>query len=424
MDEIERKPGEWYRVGLGRNPTGQWMILTAMALLSLGVVMVHSAMGSVRQPGQWYQRVDIRHTIFAGMALCVLLVCWRLDYRWFRRGRWPWLAIGVLVVALTTSALVYVPGIGYAAGGKYRWIRVGPRDYSIGFQPSELLKIALVLFLAVWLTRPGRKVKSVWTFLFCGVLVAGCAGLVVTQDFGSAMLLATAAGVVMFLAGVPWYYFLAVVPMIGGAFYWFVMRTPFRMHRIQAMLDPWNNDNPASYHAQQSIVAILSGGWEGVGLGNGIRKLGFLPEDSTDFIFASFCEEWGFWGAMLLMGLLLIWMALSRRIAAKSPDPFGRVLAGGLGALIVLQAMLHIAVNMVALPPTGIGFPFLSAGGTSLLLTALGTSIMVSVSAARCEELPDLLHEPPSPKLPAWRDKKIRSLRRSQERYKSKILNR
>lgn len=369
---------------LGRNGVGQGLILATLALIALGVVMVHSALASVaRHPAAWYQRVDYRHTVFAVVGVLTVLMAWRIDYRLLARGRkLPWLAAGLLLIAIVCCVLVYVPGIGHVKNGARRWIRIGPGAYSIGFQPSELLKVALVVFLAAWLTREKTDVKSfVRTFLPAIALVGAGVGLVVVEDFGTGLIIATAAVLTMWLAGVPVLYLLSLVPPGAGAFYVLIMRNPYRLQRIQAMLDPWSTDNISSYQAGQSLMALLKGGWLGCGLGRGTRKLGFLPEDSTDFIFAVFCEEWGFVGAALLMGLLGAWIFCARLAALRSGDRFGRVLAGALGATIALQALLHIAVVQVALPPTGIQFPFVSAGGTLLLLMSAAAAMMVSVTA-------------------------------------------
>jgi cell division protein FtsW len=363
---------------------GQGLILATLALIALGVVMVHSALASVaRHPAAWYQRVDYRHTVFAVVGVLTVLLAWRIDYRLLARGRkLPWLAAGLLLIAIVCCVLVYVPGIGHVKNGARRWIRIGPGAYSIGFQPSELLKVALVVFLAAWLTREKTDVKSfVRTFLPAIALVGAGVGLVVVEDFGTGLIIATAAVLTMWLAGVPVLYLLSLVPPGAGAFYVLIMRNPYRLQRIQAMLDPWSTDNISSYQAGQSLMALLKGGWLGCGLGRGTRKLGFLPEDSTDFIFAVFCEEWGFVGAALLMGLLGAWIFCARLAALRSGDRFGRVLAGALGATIALQALLHIAVVQVALPPTGIQFPFVSAGGTLLLLMSAAAAMMVSVTA-------------------------------------------
>jgi len=377
MPELtERAPGQ--DTGAGRG-----LMLTTLALLALGVVMVHSAVATVGQRSAWYARMDIRHMMFAVAAALVLLVAWRINYRvLFSGGRLPLFAGCVLVLSLVCQALVFVPGIGHEVGGQYRWIRIGPAKYSIGFQPSELVKLSLIVFLAAWLSRKTVNVRSFKkTFLPAGLLVGACVALVIKQDFGTAVVIGAAAMVTMLLAGVPWYYLASLVPLGAGGFYQFVVRDPRRWGRIAALIDPWSLSNPAAYQPRQSLLAILTGGWFGKGPGRGMLKLGFLPEDSTDFIFSVYCEEWGFVGAMLLMGLVLAWILFARKAALRASDGFGRLLAGSIGFVIALQAVLHIAVDVVVAPPTGMGMPFVSAGGTALLMLAGATAMIVSVAA-------------------------------------------
>jgi len=360
--------------------------VTTLALMAVGVVMVHSAMASVSPPGAWYARLDVRHWLFAAAAAILLLLGWLADYRYLagRRGRAPLLAGAGLCAALVCGALVFVPGAGRSVGGYHRWIRVGPSQFGIGFQPSELIKIALLVFLAAWLSRPGRQVRSFGKVFAPAVLLIGlCVGLVVTQDFGTAVIIGVSAAAALLLAGVPWTYLMSLLPLGAAGFYAFVYRSPHRWARMTAVVDVWTNKSPSAYQPRQSLLAVLTGGWFGKGPGQGTLKLGFLPEDSTDFIFSALCEEWGFVGAMVLLGLLILWIRHAWQIALESGDQFGRVLVGSLGFLIGFQAVLHIAVDTVALPPTGIALPFVSAGGTSLMLMAAATAMIVSVSARR-----------------------------------------
>jgi cell division protein FtsW len=373
------------------NSAGLGLMLATLSLLALGVVMVHSAVASVAEPGLWYARRDVRHTIFALGAVLVLLGAWRLDYRRLvGRRRVPILPACLLAAALLCALLVYVPTVGRAVGGKYRWIRIGPAEYGIGFQPSELIKLAVVVFLAGWLTRRATDVRSFRrTFLPAMLLTLVCVGLVVREDLGMAALIGAGAVATMFLAGVPWHYLLTLLPPAAGGFYVFVVRDPERWRRITAMIDPWCTSNPSAYHARQSLLAVMTGGYFGRGLGHGMLKRGYLPEGPTDFIFSVFCEEWGLLGALLLVGLVLMWMWHARRAALRAGDDFGRTLAGSLGFLIAFQAVLHIAVDLVAAPPTGIGCPFVSAGGTRLIATAVATALILSVTAHRPTEAID-----------------------------------
>jgi cell division protein FtsW len=291
------------------------------------------------------------------------------------------MAIIVLLVAMTLAALVYVPGLGYARNGKLRWLKLGPAPFGI-FQPSELLKIALLIFLAAWFSRQKTEARSFLTGFLPALGITGiCIGLVVTEDLGTAVIIAVAVWLTMLIAGVRWYALAGLFAAGAGGFWYFVSTDPRRMARIDAMIDPWCLTNPSAYQPRQSLLAILTGGWFGKGLGRGIVKQQYLPERSTDFIFASFSEEWGFVGAMLLMGLVIMWIWFARKSATNASDRFGFILAGALGTMIAIQMVLHIAVDTVAAPPTGMSFPFVSVGGTALLVTAGAASLIVSVSA-------------------------------------------
>jgi cell division protein FtsW len=365
------------------NHVGRGLLLTALALLGVGVVMVPSALDSVGAQGAWYARAGTRHILFAVAAGCVLLLAWRLDYQlWTGRTRFPWPAAGLLVVALVFGVLVFVPSLGRSVGGYRRWIRLGPPQFGIGFQPSELIKVATVVFLSAWLTRPGADPRSFWrSFLPAVLLVGVCLGVVITQDFGTAVVIALSACTTLWLAGVRWTYLAGLALGGGGALLGMLAMDPRRWLRIEAMLDPSSASNPSTYQLRQSLTTIATGGWFGKGLGLGMMKRGFLPEDSTDFLFAVICEEWGFVGAVGVLSLIAAWVTLSWWAAVRSQDRFGRTLAGSLGFVVAIQAMMHVAVNLGCLPPTGIAFPLVSAGGTSLLLTACAVSMVVSVSA-------------------------------------------
>ena len=378
---MARTPELTDRLPLRSNPTGQGLILAALGILALGVVVVHSASMSVAPRAPWYSRTEIRHTIFAVLACGILFVGWYFDYRRLMRGRHvPVIPAAALIISLICGLLVFWPGIGWSVGGYHRWIRAGPGEYAIGFQPSELIKLTLIVFLAAWLSRDSADVRSWKTFLPAVAVIALAVATIVTEDFGMAALICIVTGVTMLLAGVPILYLLGLLPPAAAGFYLFVMRVPHRWVRITAMWNVWHQGDPGTYQPRMSLVTILSGGWLGRGPGAGIQKM-FVPENTTDFIFAVYCEEWGFVGALLLIGLLVLWIWQSRRAAVGAPDKFGRLLAASLGCLVALQAALHIAVNLVVAPPTGISFPFMSAGGTALVTMPLAAALMVSVTA-------------------------------------------
>jgi len=375
---------------LWRNPSGRGIVLATLSLLALGVVMVHSAKVSLAVTKAWYLREEVRHTVYAVLAAAVLLLAWRLDYRHLVRGdRFPVLPAMGLTLAMLCGLLVFVPGVGKAVGGDARWIRLGASTHAITFQPSELIKLGLIIFLAAWLSRTEKVGSFFRTFLPAAGLIGLCLMVVVTQDFGAAVIIGTAASVTLLLGGVPWYYLASLLPPAAAGFYVFVMKTPHRWARIEAMLNPWA-PGPGTYQPQQSMLAIFTGGWFGRGLGAGIQKMGFLPEDHTDFIFSAFCEEWGFVGAVLLLGLVVMWTVQVYRAAATSSDRFGRLLAGSLGFLIAMQALMHVAVDTGLAPPTDANLPFVSYGGTALVLSAAATALIVSVTAHRQPELADV----------------------------------
>ncbi len=374
------------RIELRDSLTAQGLILTTLALMSLGVVMVFSAAAGGGGDQPWYQRTHLRQPVFAAVGMLILCVFWRVDYH--RLAARPWAGRGVLgsvpspATALLLAAFVAAAAtlvIGQASGGYRRWIRFGP----VGFQPSEVVKIGLLVALAAILGRPGATVRSFHrAFLPAAVLTGVSLALVVTEDFGTAVIIAVAAGALLLAAGVPWYYLAGLVPFSAGGFYLFVVRVPHRWARISAMLNPTDLSNPAAYQPWQARIAVACGA-EPAGLGQGVAKHGYLPEGLTDFIFANVCEELGALGALLLIALLVLWLVLACRAAVKAPDRFGALLAGGLGFLIVFQSALHIAVNLGWAPPTGVSLPFVSAGGSSLLMLSAATAIIVSVTARR-----------------------------------------
>ncbi|MCJ7543012.1 MAG: FtsW/RodA/SpoVE family cell cycle protein, partial [Phycisphaerae bacterium] len=331
----------------------------------------------------WYARADVRHTSFAALAVLTMVTLWRVDYRLLDVGRrLPVVPAAVLGVAFACGLVVFVPGIGKSIGGHARWLRVGPAQYAIGFQPSELIKITLVVFLATWLARSGTDKRAFFkTFVPAAALIGACVAVVITQGFGAAVVIALAAAVTLLLAGVPWYYLASLIPPAAGAFYLLVVRCEHRWQRITAMLDPQSATNPSAYQPKQALLAVMTGGWWGKGLGAGVQKLGYLPEDSTDFIFSVYCEEFGFLGAVLMVGLLLVWIWQASKAVKVAGDDQGRLLAGSLGFLVAAQAVLHVAVDTGAAPPTGASLPFISAGGTALVLVAGAVALMVSVTA-------------------------------------------
>ena len=359
------------------------LVVCVLALLAAGVVMVQSAAMGVRAAGEvaatpdllaWNPRAT-RHALYAALAALTFLTASRFDYRKLAGPTWrrsP--AAWFLAVAAALAVAVLAPGVGTAVNGARRWITVGP----LTVQPSELVKWATVCFLAWRLSRrPGDSPlrEFVVTSGVVGVLVL----LVVIEDFGTAALIATAS-LCMMLAGPVrrLYLALSLPPALLGAF-WFVYGEPYRWRRIVSYLDPFADPERDGYHVIQSLYSFAGGGWTGRGLGQGVQKLGYLPEDTTDFVFAVICEETGLFGAAIIVLLYLTLVAVGYSAARRCGDGFGRMLALGIAATLGLQAAINVAVATASVPTKGMPLPLISAGGSGLVTTAFMLGLLYAI---------------------------------------------
>jgi cell division protein FtsW len=281
-----------------------------------------------------------------------------------------------MAVAIFVCAAVLVPGIGKNVNGARRWIILGP----IQVQPSEVAKWASVVFLAWWLARPPVNMDRFFFGFIPTVLPIGVVCLlVVIEDFGTAALIGLCT-LTMLLAGrVRLWHLAIVVPPALVAAYWFVRHEPYRWTRMTAFLDPWANPQGEGYHMVQSLLSFSTGGLLGRGLGNGVQKLGYLPEDTTDFIFAVICEELGIFGAMLTVALYLGILYVAWQAIRQKRDDFGRLLAFGVGSMLGLQATINMAVATVSVPTKGMSLPLVSAGGSGLIITCAALGLLYSV---------------------------------------------
>lgn len=380
MDDIRTS-----RLSLRDNLTGQGLVLTALAMMALGVVMVFSACIDTSESSKWYNRADSKQAVFALGALFILLTLWKFDYHSLLRpvlaGQWRYsflLSPGFAVLAMGFGLSVLVLFAGHASHGQARWLKIGP----LHIQPSEILKIGLIISLAAYLSRQDIDRRSfLKCFLPIMLVVGASAALVAKQNVSSAAIIVLGAAAVMIMGGVPWYYLLGTVPFAAVGGWYYISKEQYRLDRILAFVNPWDGSMKATYQPMQSLLAIASGGYEPAGLGGGVAKYGYLPETDNDFIFSFICEEAGLAGVLLVVGLLFLWLLLTRRAVKRSPDQLGAMLAGGIGFLLVLQGVLHIAVCAVAVPPTGVSLPFVSAGGSSLLTMAVAVAIMISVTS-------------------------------------------
>jgi len=352
----------------------RWLFGVAMVLLSAGVVMVYSASAIVAADRFHDPYFFLKKQLFwALLGSLAMLAATRVDYR-----RLEGLVLPGLIVAGVLLLLVLIPPFGQAINGTRRWIRLGP----VSFQPAELAKLALVVYLAAFVARRGEDTQDVRRTLVPPLLVGGAfAALVLLQpDLGNCLTLVALTFGVLYIAGTPAKYLAwlvaPAVPLLALA----IWVAPYRLRRITAFWDPWSDARGSGFQIIQSWLAFGNGGLTGQGIGGSRQKLFYLPESHTDFIFAVVGEELGFIGAVVLVGLfaVLIWRGL--RVGLRAPDPFGAHLALGITLLIAIQTLLNLGVVTGLLPTKGLPLPFISFGGSALLVTMLGTGVLLNIS--------------------------------------------
>ena len=365
---------------------------TLVGLIAFGVVMVYSASAvfASNMFGNGYHFL-IRQTVFAALAFVVLMVFAHVPINALRRSTYPLLLIAVVLM------IAVALGFGRSAGGATRWLAMGP----VNVQPAELAKLAMIMWLAHSLAKKANRVRTFSIGFLPHVLVAVLLMLLclAQPDFGSAVMIALLTFVVLFAAGAKAGYLLGCVLVGLPVGYAAIASSPYRMRRIQAFLEPFEHRQGAGYQITESLMSFGSGGWTGVGLGDGRQKLLFLPEAHTDFISAIIGEELGFVGVALLCSAFA-WVVLrGLRAAWRAQDEYAGYLAAGMTLFIGLQAFTNLAVAMGLLPTKGLALPFVSYGGSSLLVNAAAAGIILNTSRfgmLRAEEAPTQ----PRPKRP------------------------
>lgn len=360
-----------------------------LALMGLGMVMIYSAQGRVDRPpmaDDFLSSAASKQFMFAAMSVVLMAVFSRVDYQWFRAREQVFHsgAAWMLVLAVVFLIAVYIPGIGLKINGARRWMHFGP----VTFQPSEFAKIALVIFLASKLTDPNYPKHSFFRGLVPLCLVIGLVcGLIGKEDLGTAALIAMVGGLMLLVGGVRlWHLLVPAIPGLLG-FVGLILTASYRVKRITTFRNPWADPQGAGYHAIQSLIAIAGGGWWGQGIGEGLQKYGYLPEDTSDFIFSIIAEELGIVGGMTVLGFFAVIMIMGLLVYRQAKDDFGRMLVFGIVSTIGLQAVINVAVATVSMPTKGIALPFVSAGGSGLLFSAVAVGLVCSVSRHSADEL-------------------------------------
>src|ERR1700730_2043375 len=312
--------------------------------------------------------------MWIGLGGVGLWAAMNIDYR-----HWRALSLPIMFACIGLLVLVLVPGIGTSSYGAVRWIRVGP----VQIQPSEIAKVAIILYLADWLARRGRLVRNFMKGLLpFAIIVAIVAMLVEVQpDLGTTAIIVAAAACVFFVAGANLMHIvLLAVAGAGAGVAVLAHLSGYQLDRIRAFTDPWANIQGSGWHTAQGLIAVGSGGIFGHGLGNGLQKYYWVPNAHTDAIFAIIGEELGFVGCI---GVLLLFGTLAWRgfrIAWQAPDPFARLFATGLTCLLTLQALVNVAVITNSLPYTGVTLPLVSFGGSSTVISLVAIGLLLNIS--------------------------------------------
>ncbi|WP_010649464.1 stage V sporulation protein E [Oceanobacillus massiliensis] len=350
------------------------LLFVVFFLLTAGIIMVYSSSyvwSEYKFDDSFYYLK--RQLLFAGAGVIAMFFIMMIPYY-----TWKKYAKVILLVCFGLLLIVLIPGVGLVRGGAQSWIGVG----AFSIQPSEFMKLGLIIFLAAIISENQKYITSFKKGFFPLImLVFTTFGLIMLQpDLGTGMVLVLTCMIMIFAAGAKLSHFfsLAAIGLLGFA--GLIASAPYRINRITAFLNPWEDPLGDGFQIIQSLYAIGPGGLMGLGLGNSLQKYFYLPEPQTDFIFAILGEELGFIGgtAIILFFFLLLWRGI--KISLEAPDMFGRFLALGIAAMLAVQAMINISVVIGLIPVTGITLPFLSYGGSSLTLTLCSVGILLNVS--------------------------------------------
>ncbi len=361
-----------------RLPFDGWLTLSVLLLLTVGTICMTSASTEIASGNYRNEFFHLkRHLIYLALGLVSAIVTLSIPIRLYREM--SWLALGV---GFTLLVLVLVPGIGRDVNGSTRWIGLG----GFNIQASEIAKVSMVIYTASYLVRHLEEVRNKYSGFLRPVLVLGAFVflLLLEPDFGAAVVMLSSFMAMMFLAGVrASHFFLSIVVCLVGVV-GIAVSQPYRMARLQAFLNPWDEEIQfgSGYQLTQALIAFGRGDWLGVGLGNSMQKLYFLPEAHTDFVFAIIAEELGTVGALGVLALFAVfaWRAITiGRKAEESGQLFNAYMAYGLAMIFAMQAMINIGVNTGTLPTKGLTLPFLSYGGSSLVISCMATAMILRI---------------------------------------------
>jgi cell division protein FtsW len=378
------------------------LLASTIALLVLGTLMVYSASFVVAH-NEFNDDAYflVRQLMWIAVGGVGLLLAMRIDYR-----RWRSLSLPIMFACIGLLVLVLVPGIGTSNYGAVRWIRVGP----VQIQPSEIAKLAIILYLADWLARRGRMVGEFMKGLLPFAIIVGIVAMLVEvqPDLGTTAIIVGASACLFFVAGANLLHIaLLATAGFGAGIAILAHLSGYQLDRIRAFTDPWSNIQGSGWHTAQGLIAVGSGGVFGHGLGNGLQKYYWVPNAHTDAIFAIIGEELGFVGCVGVLFLFGILSWRGFRIAWQAPDPFARLFATGLTCMLTLQALVNVAVITNSLPYTGVTLPLVSFGGSSTVISLVAIGLLLNISrqpAASAEVDIEIDDDDPRSPAPQYRE--------------------
>jgi cell division protein FtsW len=345
-----------------------------LVLVGISVVMVYSASAIPAMQGDLQSPIYflVKQLVWAILGLGLLVAVMRVDYHYLRLPAVIWTVLGVTTVALI-AVYFFTP-----RNNTYRWLSLA----GVSVQPSELAKLAVILFAAALLERRMERINDFGYALLPIALVTGVLAMLIVlePDFGTAVMVLLIVGAMVFAAGLSYRYLFGTAMMLMPAAFYLIVFTPWRRDRLLAFLHPAEHADGAGYQLHQSLIAIGSGGVLGHGLMAGIQKLYYIPEAHTDFIYAVVGEEFGLWGTSLVLSCFAIIAWRGLRAALLAPDRFGSLLAIGITTMVAVQAFVNISVNIGLMPTKGIPLPFVSNGGSSLLVNLVAMGILLNIS--------------------------------------------
>jgi cell division protein FtsW len=351
------------------------LLFGVLLLLGIGVVFVYSASSMVAMnrfgSHTYFLNRQIVHVLLAVLAI---ICCRHIPYSAYKSMAYP-----ILAVAFLLLVTLYFPGLGHTAGGAKRWLRFS----GVSFQPSEFARLALIIYLAYSMSKKQDRIKEFSIGFLPHVMVFCCFTLLILlqPDFGMVAIIALIGGIMLFVGGVRLSYLLGGLAAALPMAYYLLIHSGYRLKRLASFMDPWQHQSDAGYQVVHSLMAFGSGGVLGAGVGNGYQKLFYLPEPHTDFILSVVGEELGLVGISLVtvLYLLVLWRGIV--IALKAEDRFAMFLATGLTAALGFQVTINAAVTLGLMPTKGLTLPFLSYGGTSMIVNAVAVGILLNIGA-------------------------------------------